>query len=87
MIASYKLSFNCFKKNYSILVNFEWMESILSKKCFFWPQQIVGEAIEDYALKSMGKAQAEFLDNVLLSGDEKYPIRKNSPHCTFDCNI
>lgn len=58
--------------------------SFTSKSAFYRAQHIVGEDVEDYTFESMEKTQAESQDDVLLRGDGRYPIRRNSPHCTFD---
>lgn len=58
--------------------------SVKSKSAFYRAQHIAGEAVKDYTLESMGNAWVKSLDDVLLSGDGGYPIRRNSPHCSFD---
>lgn len=55
-----------------------------SKSSFYRAQQTVANEVERYAKESIEKAQSELPDNALLSGDGRYSIRRNSPHCTYD---
>lgn len=45
---------------------------------------MVAKAVEQYSNESMKKALDATEDGAILSGDGRYPIRRNSSHCTFD---
>ena len=55
-----------------------------SKSSFHRAQKVISECVKSYAQESMANEQKDECENLILSGDGRYPIRRNSSHCTFD---
>ena len=66
----------------------EMDEYFVSESAFYEAQNQMSPAIKSYALESMGNARQQSSqqskNGIIVSGDGRYPIKKNSPHCTFD---
>lgn len=56
----------------------------VSKTAFYEVQKKVAKSVENYSNESMQKELDATEDGAILSGDGRYPIRRNSLHCTFD---
>ena len=63
-------------------------EYFVSESAFYEAQNQMSPAIKSYALESMGNARQQSSqqskNGIIVSGDGRYPIKKNSSHCTFD---
>lgn len=59
-------------------------QDFTSKSSFYRAQKVVSDCVKSYAQESMANAQKDAGENLILSGDGRYPIRRNSSHCTFD---
>ena len=59
-------------------------QDFTSKSSFYRAQKVVADCVKSYAQESMANAQKEAGEKLILSGDGRYPIRRNSSHCTFD---
>lgn len=59
-------------------------QKFVSKFTFYNGQQIVLLAVNEYCDESIKKHLVLSSPNIIVCGDGRYPIRRNSPHCSFD---
>lgn len=59
-------------------------EKFCSKSAFYEAQKIILQAVIKYADDSMSNARKNLSINAIVCGDGRYPIRRNSSHCSFD---
>lgn len=63
-------------------------EDFVSEKCFYEAQIQIEPVVSEYVNESMAKARSLCVSNtdgqMIVSGDGRYPIKKNSAHCSFD---
>lgn len=59
-------------------------QDFVSKLTFYNGQQKVLKAVSQYANESMQKYLHLLQYGAIVCGDGRYPIRRNSSHCSFD---
>lgn len=59
-------------------------QKFCSKSAFYEAQKKILRAVCEFADESMDKARKNMSKNAIVCGDGRYPIRRNSSHCSFD---
>lgn len=55
-----------------------------SKWSFYKGQKVLCAVVNIYAEDSMKKARSNISPGIIVYGDGRYPLRRNSWHCSFD---
>lgn len=73
---------NTFSSAQRFCVNMNY--DFVSKSGFYNGQKVVSQKVNEYAEESMAQARNQTTEGSLVSGDGRYPIRRNASHCSFD---